>query len=169
MIEHYTEALVLDKEDLGDFDSRVYLYSKDFGKGIAKATSARKITSKLAAHLEPGNFIQARLIQSSNWRMQIADALKIGSVPKNQNTISILNLIKELTPDGHPEEEIWEMLKKDRLSGGEALKIFGFDSQFAICRTCGASDPPHFLLKDLEYSCSPCFLQSGRPASFILE
>lgn len=169
MVEHYTEALVLDKEDLGDFDSRVYLYSKDFGKGIAKATSSRKITSKLAAHLEPGNFIQARLIQSSNWRMQIADALKIGSLPKNQNTIAVLNMVKELLPENQPEEDLWNLLKENKLNGSEVLKILGFDSQFAVCQSCQAEKPEHFLLKNLEYSCSLCLLQAGRPASFTIK
>ena len=45
MLEIATEAIVLDKEDLGEYDSRVFLYTKEFGKVGAKATSLRKITS----------------------------------------------------------------------------------------------------------------------------
>ena len=66
MLELVTEAIVLDKEDVGEQDSRVFLYTKDFGKIGAKATSLRKITSKLAAHLEPLNYATVRLVSRGN-------------------------------------------------------------------------------------------------------
>lgn len=169
MTEHYTEALVLDKEELADFDSRVFLYSRDLGRVIAKATSVRKITSKLAAHLEPGNFIKARLVQSDSWRFQVADALKTDFLPKTADFINILNLVKELTAEGQADEELWDLLQLKNLSGAKFLKILGFDNKFALCQNCGAENPAQFLLKELEYSCIPCFVKSGRPPSFALK
>lgn len=167
MQEHYTEALVLDKEDLGDYDSRVFLYSKDLGKVSAKATSVRKITSKLAAHLEPGNLINVRLVQKNSF--QIADALKVSSLPKSSETMRVLNLVKELAPEGDRDQSLWEFLILGEEKGEEALRILGFDKEFAVCDSCGAGNPRHFLLRELDYRCALCLVKSGRPASFALK
>jgi recombinational DNA repair protein (RecF pathway) len=167
MIEHYTEAIVLDKEDLGEHDSRVFLYSKDLGKIVAKITSARKIISKLASHLEPGNLAQIRLINKNSF--QVADALKDRSLYKRWRELSILHLVKELVGEGQPDEELWNFLIGGELNGEKALAILGFDGQFASCGSCGVKSPTHFLLADLDYSCLPCFVKSGRPANFALK
>lgn len=167
MVEHFTEAIVLDKEDLRDFDSRICLYSRDLGKVMAKATSVRKIVSKLAAHLEPGNLIQVRLVGKNAF--QIVDALKISSFPKTPQTITSLNLIRELTPEGQSDNELWQLIKAGDLSGGKLLGVLGFGQQFAACQNCGADDPAHFLLNELAYYCAVCFIKAGRPSSFALQ
>lgn len=167
MTEHYTEAVVLDKEDLKDFDSRFHLYSRDFGRVLAKATSTRKIVSKLAAHLEPGNLIQVRLVGKNVF--QIVDALKISGFSKTPETVTSLNLIKELTPEGQPDNELWQLLKTGDLSGGKLLRALGFGQEFASCQNCGVEDPAHFLLNELEYYCAVCFIKAGRPSSFVLQ
>lgn len=167
MTEYFTEAVVLDKEDLRDFDSRICLYSKDLGKIMAKATSVRKIVSKLAAHLEPGNLIQVRLVGKNVF--QIVDALKISNFPRTSETVIGLNLIKELTSEGQPDNELWQLLKAGDLSGGKLLGVLGFGQEFASCQNCGADDPAHFLLNELEYYCAACFIKAGRPSSFVLQ
>lgn len=167
MVEHYTEAVVLDKEDSGDFDSRIFLYCKDLGKVVAKATSARKIISKLASHLEPGNLIKIRLVQKNAF--QIVDALKISNLPKNQNVLRILNLVKELSAESQPDLELWDLLKNGDLDGEKVLGVLGFGREFAACQSCGAKDLAHFLLNELEYYCAACFVKAGRPVSFQLK
>ena len=77
MVEYFTEALVLDKEDSGDLDARIILYTEDLGKITAKAKSVKRITSKLNGHLEPLNFIQVRLVEKNGF--QIVDALTIAN------------------------------------------------------------------------------------------
>ena len=62
MQEYVTDALVLKKEPLRDFDARYYFFTKKFGKLKGKATSARKIVSKLAGHLEPGTLAKVRFV-----------------------------------------------------------------------------------------------------------
>lgn len=160
MVEYYTEAVVLDKEDLGDFDSRIFLYCEDLGKIAAKATSARKIVSKLASHLEPGNLIKVRLVQSVSWRNQVVDALKVSSLPKNQSVLRILNLVKELSAEGQPDPELWHLLKSGDLAGEKILEALGFGGEFAVCQKCGVEDPAHFLLNELEYYCAACFVKA---------
>ncbi len=166
MVEHYTKALVLDKEDLGDLDSRVYLYCKGIGKVSAKVKSARKITSKLAGHLEPGNFVDIRLIELGGF--QAVDALSAGSLPRAPRTMTALRLIREMTADRDFDPELWEMIEKQELATGALLTCLGFSPQLARCGFCQQGDPSHFLIRDLEYSCHPCLLKAGRPLHFVL-
>lgn len=166
MLEHYTKAVVLDKEDYGDFDLRVFLYSKDLGRIQAKVKSAKKITSKLAAHLEPGSFVDARVIRRGGF--QVVDALSSGFMPRDPKNLSLLRLIKDLTMEEDADMEIWEMLSSGKLTSAEVLRVLGFDPQFAACRTCDVGQPTHFLVRDLEYSCLNCLMRSGRPLNFAL-
>ncbi len=165
--EYYTEGVVLDKEPIGEADLQIALYTRDLGKVVARAVSARKISSKLASHLEPLNFAAVRIVQKN--RFQIVDALKTGALSKNLDTVAVLRLVKELSAEGQPDLALWELIKSEQLVGGEVLKVLGFDKRFAVCENCGTKNPTHFLVKQLEYFCSPCFLKSGRPASFALE
>lgn len=164
--EYFTEALVLDKEPVGEADLRVVLYTKDLGKITAKAVSARKITSKLAAHLEPLNFISARLINKN--RFQIVDALTTERFPGGPEMMAILGLIKELTGEEQSDYQLWQALKNKDFSGQSILGLLGFDNEFANCQNCGAEDPEHFLIRELEYRCGICFVNSGSPQSFAL-
>ena len=158
---------MLDKEDLNDYDGRVFFYCKNLGKITAKATSIRKPISKLASHLEPGNVVNVRLIQKNAF--QVADALKTRSFQKNSDTINALHLIKELSAEGEMDLELWDLLGGESINGEAVLGALGFDREFASCALCGAQGPRHFLLKELDYYCSGCFLRAGRPASFILK
>ncbi|MDP1719124.1 MAG: recombination protein O N-terminal domain-containing protein [bacterium] len=166
MVEHYTKAVVLDKEDYGDLDSRVILYSEDLGRINAKVKSSRKITSKLAGHLEPGKFVQARVIELGGF--QVVDALSCGSIPGSARNLASLRLIRDMTVERDPDPELWSLLEKEKLGVGEILACLGFAPQFASCRTCEDGRPTHFLIKELEYSCLDCLARAGRPFSFVL-
>ena len=165
--EFYTEAIVLDKEPVAEADLQISLYTKDLGKITARAIGARKIVSKLASHLEPLNFVAVRLVQKN--RFQVVDALKSGALPRTQNTLAVLQLIKELSAEGQSDLEIWDLIKSGDLTGELALGALGFDSRYAVCEGCGSQKPGHFLIKQLEYLCSLCLVKSGRPVSFALE
>lgn len=164
--EYFTEAIVLDKDPVGEADLQIYLYTKELGRVTARAISARKITSKLASHLEPGNIIQVRLIHKN--RFQAVDAVQTGTLPKTTAMLSILRLVKDLTGEGQQDQEMWELLKSGAVTGVSALSALGFDSQFAVCENCGNEKPSHFVFGRLEYICASCFAKSGRPASFAL-
>ncbi len=164
--EYFTEAIVLDKDPAGEADLQVYLYTKELGRVTAKAISARKIVSKLASHLEPLNIIQARLVQKN--RFQVVDALVTGSMPRTTATLALLRLVKDLTGEGQQDDELWNVLRSGNANGISVLSALGFDSRFAVCENCGNEKPSHFVFQRLEYYCSSCFLQSGKPAAFAL-
>jgi len=165
MEEYFTEALVLDKEPIGEADSLVTLYTKELGKITARAISVRKITSKLASHLEPLNFVNARLVHKN--RFQVVDALKTDRL--NPDALGTLHLIKDISGEGEPDLDLWNLLKKGNFEGKLILATLGFDSQFACCSYCGVNHPSHFLTGDLEYSCQACFVRAGSPTNFVLE
>ena len=150
--EYFTEAVVLDKEAIGEFDALVYLYTQQLGRIRARVTSARKITSKLNGHLEPLNLVQLRLVEKN--RFQIADVLKTGSLPVNQ--FKVLRLIKTIAPEAQPDGELWRLVTKGDLTEDRALKILGFDKQFAACQRCEGLEGLVFSTGDLAYFCRLC-------------
>lgn len=152
MIEYVTEAVVLDKEPVGETDVRVFLYTRHFGKVAAKAKSARKIISKLNSHLEPLNLVQVRLVEKNG--LQVADALRFGRLPEDQ--LRQLRLIHELTPEFEADAMLWSAILS-RAGENVLLKILGFDGQFAVCGRCGDNQGLVFLVSELNYFCGHCY------------
>ena len=167
MVEYFTKAIVLGKEDVRDHDSRVFLYCQNLGKISAKATSLRKITSKLAAHMEPGTIAEVRLINKNSF--QLADAVKIAALPKNPKTVRVLEIVKELSADSQFDQNLWNYFFSGELTSEKALEILGYAIDFASCHNCGSKNPTRFLLNELAYHCESCFVQFGMPANFTIE
>lgn len=156
---------MLDKENSGEADSRVFLYTRDFGKVVANAKGLRKITSKLAAHLEPTTWSVVRLINGKSW--QITDALRQRRL-SNQRLSKVFGLVKEISPLEHPDPwlwQFWQTIYEDSYSPEAAaaavLKITGFDHQHATCYNCHQSQPERFLLHSAHYVCDNCWGQLG--------
>ena len=82
----------------------VILFMEKMGKLLARAQSLRKITSKLAAHLQPGNLARVRVIEKGNL-VQVVDALKIGKVSAD---LDKLRLLGNLLADNQPEDKLWQ-------------------------------------------------------------
>lgn len=166
MKEYFVEAIVLDKEDLGEYDSRVFLYTKEFGRLAAKAKSSRKITSKLAAHLEPLNLIRARLICAKDF--QVVDALRMGRL--DRTLMPVLHLVKEICMENQPDQLLWQLLEQQYRSQSsapecakEVLRISGFDPDWAACQSCKSRWPTCFLLDSAAYVCGRCFVKLSSP------
>ena len=163
MKEYCTEAIVLDKEDFRELDSRVFFYTKSLGKVVGKATSARKITSKLNAHLEPLNLVQLRLIHKNNF--QIIDALTIDRFSTLRHPdrlpqiLNLLTFMKEMTFAEHSDHELWSIFKEtlysENITYRPLLRSFGFDPQFALCDTC-QKEPHYFIAQDFSFCCQKC-------------
>ena len=164
-----TDALVLDKEETGDFDARLMLFTEKMGRVAARARSIRKITSKLAGHLEPFSFGKIRLVEGkgteNGWsRLQVVDALKTTSFP---HTRDIVPLILETTLEGHPDPRLWQAVQ----SGGgvrEILDALGFDPEFAHCARCGKENPNAFFLPESAYYCRECLPRDLHPSQFVV-
>ncbi len=148
MQEYVTDAIVLKKDPLGDMDGRYTLFTKRFGRIMAKAKSSRKITSKLAPHLEPGIVAKVRFIETKG--TQLIDALKSGRVPLS---LSDLHFLSQLLPDAEPEPALWELLTGENFNWTVALAILGWDPADAECVECGTKHPTYFYIARQEFYC----------------
>lgn len=157
MQEYFTEAVVLNCEPSGDLDSRVSLFTKRLGKLTAKAKSARKIMSKLAGHLQPGNVVNARLVEKSG--LHIADALKTS---KLSLPLPDLYFLSRLLPESEPEPIIWQLIFSGKIDWAEILKILGWDPKETLCHACAKNPPAAFDVDSQEFFCSGCALKGDR-------
>src|SRR3989344_2480846 len=151
MKEYVDEAVVLSREPHADADSRIALYTKRYGKLMVRAKSARKITSKLSAHLEPGQLIGVRLVEKNG--LQIVDALKKSRVGISPHTLSTL---AGLLAEAEPDLSLWTLLIRESFSWAEVLSILGWDPRGASCVRCEIAAPSHFALRRQEFFCRSC-------------
>jgi recombinational DNA repair protein (RecF pathway) len=159
MQEYVTDAIVLKKDPLGDLDGRYILFTKRFGKMVGKAKSSRKITSKLAPHLEPGIVAKVRFVEAKG--TQIIDALKSERLKMLLND---LHFLSQLLPDAQPEEDLWEMLIGNDFSWQKTLSILGWDPEHAECAGCGRARPEYFYIPRQEFYCRACASKVRRDA-----
>jgi recombinational DNA repair protein (RecF pathway) len=157
MQEYFTEALVLDKEELGERDFKLCLYTRELGKVIAKIKSSRNILSKLNGHLEPFNLVDIRLVGRG---LQIVDALLIEKTKSSWLLNDFLNFIKETTLEGQSDEQFWVLLKQTIASGQPDYKKFlilqGFDPKHALCQNCQQPQPQCFFYQNQSFFCKNC-------------
>jgi DNA repair protein RecO (recombination protein O) len=173
MQEYVTDAVVLEKEPLRDFDTRYFFFTKRFGKLVGKATSARKITSKLAGHLEPGTFVQVRFVERNGGGgngAQIADALKKKTLTASPLDLRFLN---KLLHHGEPDDALWGELMNTAAGADvpfpwpEILKILGWDPHGAACEQCGKK-VAYFYLPRQEFFCAACASKLERDELLLL-
>ncbi|MFH0840466.1 MAG: DNA repair protein RecO [bacterium] len=65
-VTYATKAIILRNEPWNDYDSRVVFYTKEKGKLNLIARGTKKISSKLAGHLEPLNIIDLMVINGKS-------------------------------------------------------------------------------------------------------
>jgi recombinational DNA repair protein (RecF pathway) len=153
MQEYLTAAVVLNSEPNGELDSRISLFTKRFGKLSAKAKSARKITSKLAGHLQPGNLVQARLVEKNG--LQVVDVLKQKTLRLAPATLYFLD---RLLAETEPEMKLWGILMEEKFNWPEILKLLGWDPKEAKCAGCQSAPPSFFYVREQEFFCKRCVL-----------
>jgi len=173
VLDVITEAIVLDKEDIGEADSRVFLYTKNYGKIIAKATSSRKITSKLAAYLEPLSYINVRLVARGDGifdlrNSQLVDALLIGESvkwageeEKLKNALRVSYFISRSIPKEAADADLWDFLlrvcvNKQDISLKKTLDFLGFGRNHASCEICASLVIEYFYPINNSFVCRNC-------------
>lgn len=161
MNEYVTDAIILDIEDSGDLDRLIYMYTSDLGKVKARAKSIRKITSKLAGHLEPLSLTKVRLVEKNGF--QVVDAILIRKLPASTKAIELLTFIKEMTFGSQPDKKLWlavkkafENIKTGKFSFKPLLQIVGFGPEFATCAICKAKQVNYFSVKEQIFFCAKC-------------
>ncbi len=153
MREYVAAAVILDREAFREYDSRVTFFTEKFGKLTGRATSARKIKSKLAPHLEPGNLVNLRFVEKKG--LQITDSVKNG---KSGAGAPDLYALSQILGEGEPDPELWALLQKSAWNWRAALKILGWSPAEASCFVCGGT-PRGFHLPDQHMYCADCALK----------
>lgn len=172
MQEYVTDAIVLKKEPLRDFDARYFFFTKRFGKIVGKATSARKITSKLAGHLEPGSLAKVRFVErhggngNGNGMPQIADALAYGKLAADAAKLHFLNA---LLPEWEADAALWDELAAGRFAWPDILRMLGWDPNGAVCEECGKRKTiAAFYIPKQEFFCAACASKLDRNELILL-
>ncbi len=151
MQEYVTAAVSLRKYSQGDLDGRYILFTERFGRMAGKAKSSRKITSKLAPHLEPGTLLKVRFVEAHG--TQIIDALKERNADLSLRDLDHLAMV---LPEGQPEPEIWRMVIEGRFSWRAALAVLGWDPEDAVCGACGVRQGAFFYIPRQDFFCAIC-------------
>ena len=106
------KVLVLSKRETGESDAIYSFYTKELGRVNALAKGAKKITSKLAGHLEPLSLSKVRIVEKKN--LHIADALLLNNfknIRSNRQTFKeallLLKFVEENTFEFQPYELLW--------------------------------------------------------------
>ncbi|MFH0890536.1 MAG: recombination protein O N-terminal domain-containing protein [Candidatus Liptonbacteria bacterium] len=155
MHEYLGRAIVLDLMPRGKSDARVVLFMEKIGKLTARAQSLRKITSKLAAHLQPGNIARVRVIEKGKL-VQVVDALKTGKAGMD---VEKLRQLSGLLAENQPEIKLWQEAAEDGISWRNILKLLGWDPDHAACRVCGHLEVASFHPQTQDFFCGECSSQ----------
>jgi recombinational DNA repair protein (RecF pathway) len=157
MREYIDDAIVLNKRELGAQDARYSLFTKRFGKMVAKGKSVRKLTSKLAGHLEPGSLVRVRLIEQHG--LQVVDALREAVIINSDDLgIAFKNfaLLSRLLAENEPEPLIWAMVCRGVINWNSILKTLGWDPFESVCSSCDARPVASFLVSRQDFFCERC-------------
>jgi len=159
MQEYVSDAIVLAKYPSGELDGRYALFTKRYGKMTGRTKSSRKVTSKLAPHLEPGNAIKARFIEMGGGSVSLAAGMQIVDALKTRRTgitLADLGRIAGLLPEMDPDEVLWEYIAVRPFSWKNILKILGWDPEGAGCAMCGSGQAANFYVPRQEFYCPAC-------------
>ena len=117
MREIFTRAIVLERNDSGEIDGRVVLFSEEYGKIVARVKSLRKITTKSSGHLQPLTFVKVRLSKLSGIRdgYTIIDCMQddqmVGlETGKKHNLLSLMEFLSAFIFEGQKDKQLWGFL-----------------------------------------------------------
>ncbi len=165
-ITYQSLGIILKTKDLREKDKLVAIYTSDFGKIQAKAIGAKKISSKMAGHLEPITESFLAFAKGKNLDTVI-NATTVNNFSEIKKKLElqaaayyILELVDEFTEFLNPDEKIYNLLKNtlERMNsfplskGGSRgvsnlkillrffeikfLKYLGFQPELDCCAVC---------------------------------
>lgn len=156
------EALVLRRQELGESDRLVWLYSLEQGKVCALAKGVRKLRSRKAGHLEP--FTRVSLLLARGHDLPIitqAETLE-AYLPLREDLLAttmaiyVMELVDRFTQDGEENRRLFRLVVDTlqrlcqpwpadlvlRYFEVRLLDFAGFRPQLFTCVGCGAEIQP---------------------------
>lgn len=111
-----TEGIILKRVDVGEADSLFTIYTKDFGKILARAQGIKKEEAKLKGHLEPFNLSVVSFVLGKNGP-RITSAELSNFFPNIRREIDKLRAASYITSfidkhcfGGEKDEKLWSLL-----------------------------------------------------------
>lgn len=111
-----TKGIILRREVCRENDSRVFVYTQDFGKLELLARGTQKLSSKLAAHIEPLNLIDLMVIKGKK-RDYLGSAIACNCYVEIKNDLDkiavigrVLNLFNRLVREGEIDQALFSLL-----------------------------------------------------------
>ncbi|BFD25077.1 MAG: DNA repair protein RecO [Candidatus Parcubacteria bacterium] len=111
-----SRALILKRSPWRDYDSRVVLYTEDYGKKILSARGTKKMSSKLAAHLEPITQVDLMILTSRQNSY-------VGSAVMSEGFLNLKNDLNALYYAG-AAIDLFDNLVKENLSDPALFNFF---------------------------------------------
>lgn len=110
------EGIILKRENIGEADKIITVYTKTLGKIRVKAKGVRKITSKRSSHVELLNFAKLGIYRHAGMPVltEIETQESFSKVKESLTAIGfayhVCELIDKLCPEGECQEEIFTLL-----------------------------------------------------------
>lgn len=183
-----TTSIILNRRDHGENDLRVDILSRDKGRMTLTARGAKKMTSKLAAHLEPFTISDVMVVagKGSDYAGAAAGKMFFSSLKRDLRKLkyagmSVGVILKEVREEGGEPEVYFELLRnmlealeeteegeeRYRLLYGLYLfkfsQIYGNIPEVYTCPLCGeeiTGDTNYFHIDKGRVVCGKC---SPRP------
>ena len=115
-VNYRTKGFILKKEDRGEADQLLMVFTKDFGKLEILGKSIRKISSKLRSGVEIFYLSEIEFIQGKTYKT-LTDAIlieKFENIRKDLKRLKILyriaEVFDELVKEEEKDESLWELL-----------------------------------------------------------
>ncbi len=99
-----TKAIILKREAFNESNSRVFVYTQDFGKLDLVARGTQKISSKLAGHIEPLNLCEIMIIKGKQYDY-------LGSAVSENVFINIKNDYEKCIISGEVAQAVDQVIK----------------------------------------------------------
>jgi DNA repair protein RecO (recombination protein O) len=182
-----SEALIIKRGDYREYDSRVVLYTKNFGKTVVVARGVKKFKSKLAGHIEPMSLIKAMILRGRAFDY-LGGALVTSSFINLKNDLNglyyagaALALLDSQIKEDEPDVELYNFLaywlelidekcqiELDKNQGEllynyfalQLLVILGYKPELYNCLDCHHKITPsanYFNLRQGGLVCENCF------------
>lgn len=158
-VTYKTKGIVLRREPYNENDSRVFVYTRDFGKLDLIARGTQKLSSKLVSHIEPLNLCEIMVVRGKQYDYLgtiISEEVFAGVKDDYDKTVTageILKLVNDAVKEKQAEPEIFLLLQEffKILNNGHILKsafilkflaLLGYAPELDKCVVCSRQLQP---------------------------
>ena len=182
--EYYTRALVLGRDESGEQNARVSVFTQQYGKIIASARSMRAQRSRLSSHFQPMHFVKARFAPrgSGDGFVVIDSVLDDAFVPsvtrRRVDCLGVVRAVDLFAPELEQDGALWDALAglfssapgspDARHYVERIISRLGFGPRYASCGACGALGVRGFVISRGEFVCERCALSMAQDGVLYL-